>query len=51
VAGKKEHELIVSVSPHVKGEETIGRIMWTVNLALFPAFIMALYLHRDMYFF
>jgi electron transport complex protein RnfD len=43
VAGKKEHELIVSVSPHVKGEETIGRIMWTVNLALFPAFIMALY--------
>jgi electron transport complex protein RnfD len=40
---KKEHELIVSVSPHVRGEETIGRIMWTVNLTLFPAFLMALY--------
>ncbi len=40
---KKEHPLIVSVSPHVRGEETIGRIMWTVNFALLPAFIMALY--------
>ncbi|MDP3296315.1 MAG: RnfABCDGE type electron transport complex subunit D [Thermodesulfovibrionia bacterium] len=40
---KKEHELIVSVSPHVKGEESISRIMWTVNLALLPAFIMSLY--------
>lgn len=43
MAVKKEHELIVSVSPHVRGEETIGRIMWTVNLALLPAFIMSLY--------
>jgi electron transport complex protein RnfD len=40
---KKEHELIVSVSPHVKGEETIGRIMWSVNLALLPALIMGVY--------
>ncbi|MBI4680968.1 MAG: RnfABCDGE type electron transport complex subunit D [Nitrospirae bacterium] len=40
---KKEHELIVSVSPHVKGEESISRIMWTVNLALLPAFIASLY--------
>jgi len=40
---KKEHPLIVSVSPHVKGEETISRIMWSVNLALLPAFIMSIY--------
>ncbi|MDH4027226.1 MAG: RnfABCDGE type electron transport complex subunit D [Nitrospirota bacterium] len=39
----KAHELIVSVSPHVRGEETVGRIMWTVNLALLPAFIMSVY--------
>jgi electron transport complex protein RnfD len=42
-AEKKEHPLIVSVSPHVKGEETISRIMWSVNLALLPAFIMSIY--------
>ncbi len=40
---KIEHPLIVSVSPHVKGEETISRIMWTVNLALLPAFLMSVY--------
>jgi len=40
---KKEHPLIVSVSPHVKGEESVSRIMWTVNLALLPAFLMSLY--------
>ncbi|MBI4687271.1 MAG: RnfABCDGE type electron transport complex subunit D [Nitrospirae bacterium] len=40
---KKEHELIVSVSPHVKGEETVSRIMWSVSLALLPAFLMSLY--------
>jgi len=39
----KTHPLVVSVSPHVRGEESIARIMWTVNLALLPAFIMALY--------
>lgn len=43
MAEKKEHELIVSVSPHIKGEETVSRIMWTVNLALFPAFLMSVY--------
>lgn len=43
MAEKKEHPLIVSVSPHVRGEETISRIMWTVNLALLPALIMSLY--------
>jgi electron transport complex protein RnfD len=39
----KTHSLIVSVSPHVRDEESIARIMWTVNLSLLPAFIMALY--------
>jgi electron transport complex protein RnfD len=36
-------KLVVSVSPHVRGDETVGRIMWTVNLALLPAFIMSVY--------
>ena len=39
----KAHELIVSVSPHVRGKETVARIMWTVNLSLLPAFIMSVY--------
>ena len=39
----KAHELIVSVSPHVRGKETVARIMWTVNLSLSPAFIMSVY--------
>lgn len=43
MAEKKEHPLIVSVSPHVRDEETIARIMWSVNLALLPAFILSLY--------
>ncbi len=42
-ATKKEHELIVSVSPHVKSEETTSRIMWTVSLALMPAFLSGFY--------
>ncbi len=42
-AVKKEHELIVSVSPHVKSEETVSRIMWTVSLSLLPAFVMGVY--------
>ncbi|MBL7049979.1 MAG: RnfABCDGE type electron transport complex subunit D [Nitrospira sp.] len=39
----KENKLIVSVSPHVRDGESVGRIMWSVNLALLPAFIMAVY--------
>jgi len=39
----KTHQLVVSVSPHVKDEESIAKIMWTVNFALLPAFIMAVY--------
>ncbi len=40
---KKEHELIVSVSPHIKSEETTSRIMWSVNIALLPAAVMGAY--------
>lgn len=40
---KKENPLIVSVSPHIKSEETVSRIMWTVSLSLLPAFVMAVY--------
>ncbi|GBD99914.1 electron transport complex protein RnfD [bacterium BMS3Abin07] len=40
---KKQHELVVSVSPHLKSEETTSRIMWTVSLSLLPAFISGAY--------
>jgi electron transport complex protein RnfD len=40
---KREHQLIVSVSPHVKSEETTARIMWSVNAALLPATVMGAY--------
>lgn len=43
MAEAKAHELVVSVSPHVRGKETVGRIMWTVNLSLLPAFLMSVY--------
>jgi electron transport complex protein RnfD len=42
-ATKKEHQLIVSVSPHVKSEETTSRIMWTVSVALLPALFSGVY--------
>jgi electron transport complex protein RnfD len=34
---------IVSVSPHVKSEETTSRIMWSVSASLLPAAIMGAY--------
>ncbi len=40
---KKEHELIVSTSPHIKSEETTSRIMWSVNASLLPAVVMGAY--------
>jgi len=40
---KKEHDLIVSVSPHVRSEETTSRIMWTVAVALLPAAFAGVY--------
>jgi len=35
--------LIISVSPHVRSEETTSRIMWSVSAALLPASIMGSY--------
>ncbi len=40
---KKERQLIVSVSPHIKGVENIPVIMWSVSLALLPAALMGTY--------
>ncbi|MBF0506134.1 MAG: RnfABCDGE type electron transport complex subunit D [Nitrospirae bacterium] len=40
---KKEHQLTISVSPHVKSEETTSRIMWSVSAALMPAALMGIY--------
>src|SRR4030042_4878190 len=40
---KKEKPLIVSISPHMKSEESVSRIMWSVNLSLMPALVMAVY--------
>ena len=39
----KGHELVVTVSPHLRSEDTVSRIMWTVNLSLLPAFVMGAY--------
>jgi len=36
-SAKKEHELLVSVSPHVRDSVTVSGIMWTVSAALLPA--------------
>jgi electron transport complex protein RnfD len=40
---RKEHQLIVSVSPHVKSEESTSRIMWSVSASLLPATVMGVY--------
>lgn len=40
---KKEQQLTVTVSPHIRDEESVIRIMWTVNLSLLPAFVMGAY--------
>lgn len=42
-AAKKEHELIVSVSPHIRSTETVPKIMWTVSAALLPALGVGVY--------
>lgn len=36
-------QFIVSVSPHIRDDITISRIMWTVTLALAPAFLAGVY--------
>ena len=39
----KQETLLVSVSPHIKSEETTSRIMWSVSVSLFPATLMGAY--------
>ncbi|MEW6608150.1 MAG: RnfABCDGE type electron transport complex subunit D [bacterium] len=36
-------KLVVSISPHIKNIESVPRIMWGVNFALFPAIVGAVY--------
>ena len=38
-----ETQLLVSSSPHVRDEDTIDRVMWTVAAALAPAVLISLY--------
>lgn len=38
-----ENLLTVSASPHIKSSESVPKIMWTVNLALAPAAIFAIW--------
>jgi electron transport complex protein RnfD len=40
---KREHEFIVTVSPHVRSDVTVSKIMWNVSLSLLPALVMAIY--------
>ncbi len=40
---EEKKQLIVSVSPHVRDEESVSRIMWAVNFSLFPALIASFY--------
>lgn len=40
---RKDEQLTVSVSPHIKSDETTSRIMWSVNLSLLPAVVMGAY--------
>jgi electron transport complex protein RnfD len=39
----EKHGLIVSVSPHIKSEETTARIMWSVSISLTPSVLMGAY--------
>lgn len=39
----KKDQFIVSVSPHLRSDETTSRIMWTVSIALMPAFLAGVY--------
>jgi len=40
---KAHPELIVSIGPHMRVEESTAKIMWTVNAALLPATLMSVY--------
>jgi Na+-translocating ferredoxin:NAD+ oxidoreductase subunit D len=40
---KAQRELIVSIGPHIRAEESTAKIMWTVSAALLPATLMSVY--------
>ena len=40
---KPQPQLIVSIGPHVRTEESTSKIMWTVSAALVPAALMSVY--------
>ncbi len=40
---KNNQELVVTVSPHIRTDVTVSKIMWTVTISLLPAFVMGVY--------
>ncbi|MFZ0389061.1 MAG: RnfABCDGE type electron transport complex subunit D [Calditrichia bacterium] len=43
-AAEPENKIfVVTSSPHVRDQDSISKIMWTVNIALLPALVMATY--------
>lgn len=42
-ATNQTQKLIVSISPHIRSDVSVGKIMWTVNIALLPALVMGVY--------
>ena len=43
MSGSEEKMFQVSSSPHLRDHDSIPKIMWTVNIALIPALVMATY--------
>jgi H+/Na+-translocating ferredoxin:NAD+ oxidoreductase subunit D len=43
VLPKEPPKLIVSIGPHMRAEESVSKIMWTVSGALLPAALMSVY--------
>ena len=41
--GSRERSLVVSVSPHIRSDVSVAKIMWTVNISLLPALVMGFY--------
>lgn len=39
-------ELVVTTSPHVRAEDTVSKIMWSVVIALLPAVFAAVYFFK-----
>jgi len=42
-----ENELIVTSSPHVRSQDSVDKIMWSVVIALLPAFFAAVYFFKS----